>query len=143
MIDLSRRALPRWVAPAATGVAVAAAGALLTVRDPRVPGAYAICPSLALTGTYCPGCGSLRAVNRLLAGDLAGAVGYNVLAVAVVPVLVYAWVAWALPPRLTARWPRVGSAPSRAIYAFAVLVGLYWVARNLPWEPFSWLAPSP
>ncbi len=136
------RSLPRWVAPAATGCATLLAAAALTVHDPRQPAAYGVCPWLALTGTYCPGCGSLRALNRLLAGDLSGAVSYNVLAVIVVPVLGYAWLAWSLPPRWTKRWPRVAHAPSRVIYALAVLVGAYWVARNLPWPPFVGLAPS-
>ena len=38
------------------------------------PGHYPTCPFLAITGWYCPGCGSLRAVHDLLHGDLAGAV---------------------------------------------------------------------
>lgn len=136
------RQLPRWAAPVATGCLAVLAGAALSVHDPRVPGSYGICPWFALTGTYCPGCGSLRALNRLIAGDLAGAVGYNVLAVLVAPLLGYAWLAWTLSPRWTARWPRVGHAPSRVIYAGAALISLYWVARNLPWPPFTALAPG-
>jgi hypothetical protein len=138
-----RRALPIWAAPAATAACALGACVLLRVRDPREDGAYGICPWLLLTGTWCPGCGSLRALDRLLAGDVRGASGYNVLTLLTLPVLVYAWLAWALPASVTRHWPRVGHAPSRAIRALAVLVVAYWVARNLPWAPFTLLAPGP
>ena len=55
--------------------------------DPRVAGNYPPCPFLYLTGCYCPGCGTLRAVHRLLHGDLPGAIGYNPLTIAFMPFL--------------------------------------------------------
>ena len=33
--------------------------------DPNVAGHYPTCPILAVTGWYCPGCGTLRAVHAL------------------------------------------------------------------------------
>lgn len=110
----------------------------LALVDPRNPGHYPTCPTLALTGTYCPGCGSLRAINRLVHGDLAGAWDYNILLVLVAPWLVWRWVKWLLAaigrPVTT---PRV---PGWALYALAALVIAYWVLRNVPaLEPY--LAP--
>ena len=57
------------------GVAAAAAVVVTTIGalDPNVAGHYPTCPWLALTGTYCPGCGSLRAIHALAHGDPATA----------------------------------------------------------------------
>ncbi len=108
--------------------------------DPRVAGNYPPCPFLYLTGCYCPGCGSLRAVHRLLHGDLPGAFGYNPLTVVVLPFLavavgdrvarfwVKAWLpTWVMPPQI----------------AWGVLVAIiaFWALRNLPVHPFVMLAP--
>ena len=50
---------------------VLAASVLLHLRDPHRSGSWGYCPWLMLTGTYCPGCGGLRAVNDLAHGDVA------------------------------------------------------------------------
>ncbi|MGH3356890.1 MAG: DUF2752 domain-containing protein, partial [Nocardioidaceae bacterium] len=89
----------RLTAPAATAAGLLAAVALLHVRDPHQSGSYAFCPWLALTGTYCPGCGGLRAVNDLTHTDVADALSSNLLVVALVPVAALLWVGWA-----RARW---------------------------------------
>ncbi|MPZ97381.1 MAG: DUF2752 domain-containing protein, partial [Propionibacteriales bacterium] len=52
----------RLALPLLSGAAVLAAVAVLHVRDPHASGSYGFCPWLALTGTYCPACGGLRAV---------------------------------------------------------------------------------
>ncbi len=136
------RAAPAWVAPAATAALGVAACSALLVHDPRVPGSYGVCPWLALTGTYCPGCGALRAVRSLIDGDLAAALAFNGLAVAAVPVLVYAWFAWTLWRTGRGRLPVLGQLSGRWVSGYAVLVVVYWVARNLPWAPFTALAPG-
>ena len=38
--------------------------------DPNQPGHYPTDPFLAITGLYCPGCGTLRALHALARGDL-------------------------------------------------------------------------
>ncbi|MBL8930434.1 MAG: DUF2752 domain-containing protein [Kineosporiaceae bacterium] len=135
------RDLPAWVAPALTAAGAAAGCLMLSVRDPREPGSYGICPWLAVTGTFCPGCGLLRAVNRLLDGDVVRALAYNALIVAAVPVLVYAWLTWALPNRVTRSWPRLERLPAPVVWAGYGLLAVFWVARNLPWWPFTALVP--
>ncbi len=114
--------------------------AVLYVFDPRVPGNYPVCPFLSLTGCYCPGCGTLRALHRLLHGDVASALGYNPLTVLLVPFLAYSFLTSALrafhlpAPRQTFVHPR---------WIWALLVGLivFWALRNLPVAPFTVLAP--
>lgn len=97
------------------------------------------CPFLSLTGWLCPGCGSTRALHALLHGDLVGALAMNPLLVLMLPVLALlainaaGW--WS--PRDTLLW-RVASSPK---FWLCLLLG-YWIARNLPWWPFSWLAPG-
>ena len=125
------------------------AGAALAVctavalRDPREEGSFATCPWLFATGTQCPGCGMLRSLNRVVAGDIGGAAGYNVMIVIALPVLIYSWFKWALPAKITNFMPAPSKrhAPVYASVIFGILV-LFGVLRNLPWEPFTWLHPT-
>jgi hypothetical protein len=135
--------------PLAAGALGAAAVALVGTVDPHRPGSYGACPLLALTGTYCAGCGGLRATYDLVHGDLAGAWGMNPLWVLLVPVLVAAWGVW-----LARRWRGVpqrarsdgrtsgASWTARRAVPWVVLavVLAYSVARNVP-ALAPWLAP--
>lgn len=116
-----------WGSLAVLSGTLAAALAVLYLRDPHVPGSYGFCPSRVL-GFACPGCGGLRATHDLLHGDLAAAWATNPLAVVALPVLVLILVRWGLD----ARAGRPSWAPSNrtAWIVGAVLVG-YGVARNL------------
>ncbi len=120
------------------GAAAAGATAYLAAVNPHEPGHYPLCPTLALTGFYCAGCGALRAVHDLTRLDLAGAWGMNPLLVLALPFLVLAWGAW-LWRTWTGR-PRRNLAPPWVIWViFAVVVG-YSVLRNVP-ALAPWLAP--
>jgi hypothetical protein len=126
----------RLVGPAVAAAVAAGGVLLLALVDPNEPGRYPRCPFLALTGLPCPGCGSLRAMHALATGDLATAVGSNVLLVLAVPALLVLWGTW-LRARLTGG--RLRALPARAVVAaVAVLIG-FGVLRNLPWG--SALAP--
>jgi drug/metabolite transporter (DMT)-like permease len=117
---------------------VAAAALALHLRDPHVTHSWGFCPLYAATGVYCPGCGSLRAVNDLTNGHLGAAASSNLLLVALIPVVAVLFGRWTLAswrgddvafaPRLP-RWVTIG---------MIAVVGVFWVARNLPG---SWLAP--
>lgn len=98
------------------------------------------CPFRSITGLACPGCGTLRCLHALLTGDVVGAVDLNALTVAVLPVLVAAWLA-AGRRAIGPRGPSVGRSPAWTIRALAIGSALFWVVRNLPWEPVRWLAP--
>ena len=50
------------------------------------------CPLYAVSGLYCPGCGTLRCLHALTHGDLGAALGFNVLTVLAPP-------AWCSPGR--------------------------------------------
>ena len=135
---LASRSRARRVAPPllVAGGALAASVAL-HVRDPHEAGSWGLCPWLLLTGTACPGCGGLRAVNDLTHGDVAAAFSSNALLVVSLPLLAVLWTR-----SLHSRWRGVAAAPGPApgrpaLAAWAggaalVVVGLFWLVRNLP-----------
>jgi hypothetical protein len=127
----------RAAGPAATLLLAGAAAAVVATVDPNQPGHYPTCPFLLLTGHWCPGCGSLRAVHALAHGDLGEALARNPLAVALLPLAVVLWGLW-VRRRLTGR-PRTWAAPGWAIWALLAVVLVFWVLRNL--SGFGWLAP--
>lgn len=128
-----------WAGWTAAGAAAAGVAVLLAAVDPNRPGHYPLCPVLAVTGLYCPGCGSLRAVHDLLHADLAGALARNPLTVAAVPLLLLAWVSWGR--RLAGRRAAHPTAvPAVAVWGLLVVVLGFTVARNLP--GLTWLSPA-
>ena len=93
------------------------------------------------TGMHCAGCGMTRATHALLGGRWLEAFRFNPLGMVLVPVgllaLVPEVIGWVRdkPPkwRLTIGW--------RGSAMLIVLVIAYTVLRNLPWMPFTLLAP--
>jgi len=133
----SLRRLPAVCAPLATLAGAATALSVLAVHNPEQPGHYPACPFHAMTGLWCPGCGSLRALHALTHGDLSTAVQRNVLAVLALPFLAAAWGAWLGRTLGRPRSRRV--APPAALWSLLVLIVVFGVARNL--TPTDWLAP--
>lgn len=129
--------VPRLAAPhrgtgrlLAAGAAAVAAVTYVGAVDPNASGHYPTCPFLYVTGLYCPGCGSLRAVHALAHGDLATAVDRNVLAVVGGALLAVMWVRAVV---LTARGSyRRAVVPSWLIWSGAAVVLVFAVLRNLP-----------
>src|ERR1700704_6567241 len=121
MLTLSNRRLL-----AAVLAAAAAAIVMLRVFDPATSGMFPPCPVHSLTGWYCPGCGSLRAIHQLLHGNLRAAWAMNALTVMLLPFLSYGlvsfllveWRGRGLPgPFLRAGW-------IRALCAAIILFGI-------------------
>jgi hypothetical protein len=137
-----REAVPpaRWVAPAVIAAAAGGAAGLLVVVDPAEPGHYPTCPFYAVTGLYCPGCGSLRLVHQLLTGHPGAALGLNPLLMAMLPFLFYTYLRWAAERVAGVRLPAI-KAPPWSIRLVPVLVIVFGVARNIPIGPFTALAP--
>ena len=114
--------------------------AVLFAVDPRYPGSYPICPFLRLTGCYCPGCGTLRALHSLLYGDLAAAFGYNPLAILSLPFVTYSF-ATGMLRAFQVPVPRPVYLPSRLIWTLLAVVVTFWALRNVPAGPLAALAP--
>jgi hypothetical protein len=125
------------------------------VVDPAREALIPPCIFNKLTGLYCPGCGSMRALHAALHGNLAQALDFNALAVFLIPFLVYSTGRMILQGlaspesghRRASRFQGVAAALDgafgRAYSGPVVLVAVicFWVARNLPWSPFTILAP--
>ncbi len=131
-------------APRVVHVAAIAASSLacmvLYLFDPS-DGGYPLCPFRAVTGLYCPGCGTLRCLHALLHLDLRSALDHNALTVLFVPMLVVAWLSVGFAGIRGRHPPLVGTAPHWAGWALGIGFGLFWILRNVPVEPFSWMAP--
>jgi hypothetical protein len=126
---------------AATALAAAGAGVWLLRRfDPNAPDSpLPGCLFFHLTGLYCPGCGSTRALHGLVHGDLGQLLAMNPLLAVVIPALPLL-VAHGMGYRLPLSKRAIDVLLS-AKFWLSLILG-YWVARNLPWPPFDWLAPG-
>ena len=136
-----RAAVVRW-AKLLTLVAVLVAGAWIVYsNDPLRAGFFPPCLLYKWTGYYCAGCGSTRATHHLLHGRVWAAFRFNPLYLLVLPFFAYEF------GRLVVRTVRPRPFIWRAvnplwIWGPAAVIMTFWVARNLPFRPFSWLAPT-
>ena len=100
---------------------------------------YPRCPLYVWTGLYCPGCGSLRAVHSLLHGDFLSALRFNSLLILSSPLLAWLVLNSIRAPSgkpLLRVGPRAG-----LIWIFVGVTLAFGILRNLPFAPFSFLAP--
>ncbi len=127
----------RLTAPVLLAGGVLVASVLLHLRDPHRSGSWGYCPWLLLTGTQCPGCGGLRAVNDLTHGDLSAAASSNLLFVGSIPLVAWWWLRW-----FRDRWSGVTrpvDTRRTLVWAggFLAVAMTFWVVRNLPFA--TWL----
>ncbi len=135
---IASRPLQATLATAAVGTAAVGIWVLRNF-DPNVPGIFPPCVFHELTGYWCIGCGITRALHALVHGDIAHAFSMNPLAMTLL----------AISPLLTAwkfgwrpRWLHPLVALLSEPKLWLILLPTYWVARNLPWWPFTLLAPN-
>lgn len=95
-----------------------------------------------VTGLDCIGCGTTRALNALAHGKILTALSHNLIMPFWLLLPAYALLGeWlravigrpVLPPVRDHRW---------MLILLLVSSLLFFVLRNLPWEPFTWLAAS-
>jgi hypothetical protein len=128
-------AQPAWLAPLALLGCLGAAVGYVAANDPTDATRDPLAPCLfrTLTGLDCPGCGGTRMVWYLLHGNLPEAARHHLVALLLVPFVVYGYLAWTASRLFGTRSWRPGR-------VFWLTVAVAWIAftvlRNLPFEPF-------
>ena len=112
---------------------------VLYARDPADGGIYPPCPFRAITGLDCPGCGTGRALHRVLHGRIDEAFVLNPFAMVALPVVAAALFLAAWRSLGGRRLPSVQFPPWTG-WAVTAFVVAFWVLRNLPWGPVAWMA---
>lgn len=107
--------------------------------DPR-ESTFIPCVFHSLTGLYCPGCGSARAVYLLLHGDISGAVRMNPIIPVSLPLIAYGLVDFVLLEGWGIKLPPK-KIPLKAVVSVLSVILVYGVMRNLPFAFFEVLRP--
>ena len=112
----------------------------LYLYNPATSSIYPSSPFRALTGLYCPGCGTLRGLHQLLHGNLIAAFGLNPLMVISLPFMVCSYINYGFEAiKGQPLWSIF--IPARLIWFLLQTIIAYWVVRNIPFHPFDLLAP--
>ena len=119
-----------------TGLAV-----LFFVLNPAEHEVFPRCLFNSITGYYCPGCGSQRAIHSLLHLNFAGVVSNNFLFIPAMLLIIYHYLFPYFNRFFNWKLPNIFYFKSTPWIIFAVVI-LFWVLRNIPFYPFSALAPG-
>jgi hypothetical protein len=129
----------RLGAPLIVAASTTAACMAIWAGDPTTPGGpLPVCPTKALLGIDCPGCGSLRMLYSLMHGNLMAAARFNALGLAAAVLLVWTYFVWTygrLAGRRISGWQHSRWAPLVTLS----LVTVWFVVRNIPFAPFTGL----
>ena len=111
----------------------AAACVVLLAAPPGSPHAKWLpkCMFYQWTGLYCPGCGATRALSAMLHGDVKASLHNNLLLFPLIALIVFL----IMKPGISLKRP-VAVAIVAIIFGFTIL-------RNIPFAPFTYLAPIP
>src|ERR1700743_1856828 len=104
--------------------------AAIWVGDPTTPhGPLPVCPTKALLGIDCPGCGSLRMLYSLMPRNVIAAARFNALALVAVVLFVWGYLGWTYG-RVTGRRIRSWQHWRWAPMVTLCLVGGGFLGRN-------------
>lgn len=109
--------------------------------DARVGNFFLRCPFHMLTGLYCPGCGSQRALSSLLHGDFMQALNFNILLVLSLPFLTYSAVHAIINAFRKQKLKQKFFYSPIFVKTVLIAVVAFWILRNIRIYPFTLLAP--
>ena len=128
-----------WVALAVLGLTLACV--MLYQKGPGGLGWLPGCTFRKWTGLYCPGCGMTRAAYASLHGNFPLAFRMNPVGMVLFPIamagLALELIGWV---RNRKDGPRLRVGP-RVAWVIAYGMIAFWVLRNIPCWPFTYLAP--
>ena len=142
-LELNQRVSSSTVERVFAAVGFVAASSILAVIgfiNPTTSSMFPTCPFRALTGLHCPGCGVTRGMHQLLHGDLLSALDYNALLIVFVPMIVF-FMLTLLSIAIRGRRIRFPGFAPKATWGLLVVLLVFGVLRNLPFYPFTILAP--
>lgn len=100
------------------------------------------CNIKTLTGLECPGCGGQRALHFLLHGHILIAMRYNLFFVLAMPFLAVFYIRFVQVYILKQdRFLKSFVFSTYFAYGLLIAVLLFFILRNIPIEPFIYLAP--
>ena len=129
----------RWKFALITFTIIASA-IVLYCYNPATTSLYPSSPFRALTGLYCPGCGTLRGLHQLLHGHLITAFGLNPLMVISLPFLICSYINYGFEAIKGKPLLKIFIPPQWIWFLLQAIIA-YWIVRNIPFHPFSLLAP--
>ncbi|SDW78351.1 Protein of unknown function [Lutibacter oricola] len=98
------------------------------------------CILYSTTGAYCPGCGSQRAAHHLLNLDFYKAAQQNILfIVGLFALLYYCFIE--ISNTFFNKHYTNKLKQQKTLVIILIVIILFFILRNLPFEPFNWLAP--
>ena len=126
---------------AGAGILTVGAGAVIVGNfNPATAGFFPVCPLYKLTGILCPGCGLTRGFHALFHGDVLGALHYNAPLPVFAVLIGFIFLSLVLIV-VRGRGLSWRIFPPASLYGFLVLAAAFFVLRNLPFYPFTLLAP--
>ena len=121
-------------------IAVLCLLALIFCFNPITFPLYPPCIFHHITGLYCPGCGSTRAIHALLHGDLLGALRFNPLTLLFIFILASYGIVYAIY-LIKGKSFNASFINPVWIWLLLAVILLFWVLRNIPFYPFTLLVP--
>lgn len=103
--------------------------------------AFIRCPSNALLGVNCPGCGSQRALHHLFHLEIEQALQYNGLLILFFPLLMYVLAIWCYNFIFNQHKSIRLLNNNRILLGFFIIIVVYGILRNIAIYPFTLLAP--
>ena len=117
-----------------------AASLLYFYYNPVYSNFFPRCVFHSVTNLDCPGCGSQRALHALLNGHILEAADFNLLTVLFLPLLAYSAIVAIANAFFNQSWSQKIFYPPLFTKIVLVVVLLFWILRNIPVSPFSWLS---
>jgi len=115
-------------------------GIVLYLYSPEKSGFYPPCIFHKITGLYCPGCGTTRALHALLHGRILDAISYNAAILILLPSFLW-WYSLYVLQEFSIPWKNKYDFPPMFFTALLALVILFGILRNVPVYPLRLLAP--
>lgn len=96
------------------------------------------CPWHYLTGTYCPGCGTLRGISGIINGNITTLPRNNIFSTIIILYLIYYFIKITIKAIFSYKLPEIIFNKYES-YGILVLIILFWIIRNF----IPILAPIP